>query len=985
MAKESEEITKGLTARKLKDIDGYPCDQNIKVDGITWYKEDSYKGTENHWLYEVFSKATKKQTLKTRGTPDFTITLDKADIIIVIECKGGIDNHSMFENPSDYLKYGFGNPSETEKYAINGALWYASFLKANYDVVAIGVSGQTKAEAKVTSYVWPKGGEISDIALLENGYLDDSIVSIKQYEKDIEVALNRFSATKEAVRKELRRYTLACANFLRSNGIEDNSKAGFVSAVILGLTNHESRLYKDTKIAIDSKRATKSKKMFNDSIGKDAVKLLKNSLYGEGADEYAYDYVRGIWDIDNIPKGKRVSLKKFYEGLLAKDELIMAPKGKDKYFQDGDTVLSCCIYSLYENVIEVIEKYSGIDVMGEFYTTFLRFTKGNAKEKGIVLTPKHITDLFCDIAEYYSDTKLNETTKIIDICCGTGAFLISALNKIKDNIREDNQSEEVRQGRYEAARKNSLIGVERDASMYALAYANMRFHGDGKSNLFNCSSLLVDSFAPVDDSGKTYVDNNQVSLHEALKDFGDIDIGMINPPYSLDKKDKSSGREYPIVQAINELKDKNKKINKKIRELSQKKKEGYEKEIDILNIEIQANKELIKEKEEEFDKSGLREVAIQKGQDELDFVASMLHYLKTGGIGIAILPMSCAGSSGSKLRSELMKYHTLLACMTMPPQLFFDSHVGAATCIMVFKAHVPHNSSKSVFFGIWKDDGFAVIPHNGRKDNGSWDKIRKGWIDQIDGSATKNDVYWVKHKINNSGEALPEAYVKTDFSTINDDIFKDVIRKYSLYRYMDSKASLDRKNTDKIYWLLDNYNEFEKLYSASNSKKARSLSERKWKMFSIKMIIDDIHNGKSYNASDLVVSDTEEYIPYITRTDENNGIALCVEEKGYVGLEKGKAITIGDTTSTIFYQQSDFITGPHIIVIRAEWFNIYTASFLIALLNMEKYRYPVFGRAFSKELIQETLLPLPINSKGKPDYGFMEEYMKSLPYSSNLL
>lgn len=104
-----------------------------------------------------------------------------------------------------------------------------------------------------------------------------------------------------------------------------------------------------------------------------------------------------------------------------------------------------------------------------------------------------------------------------------------------------------------------MIGVERDASMYALAYANMRFHGDGKSNLFNCSSLLVDSFAPVDDSGKTYVDNNQVSLHEALKDFGDIDIGMINPPYSLDKKDKSSGREYPIVQAINELKDKNKK------------------------------------------------------------------------------------------------------------------------------------------------------------------------------------------------------------------------------------------------------------------------------------------------------------------------------------------------------------------------------------------------------------------------------------------
>lgn len=173
---------------------------------------------------------------------------------------------------------------------------------------------------------------------------------------------------------------------------------------------------------------------------------------------------------------------------------------------------------------------------------------------------------------------------------------------------------------------------------------------------------------------------------------------------------------------------------------------------------------------------------------------------------------------------------------------------------------------------------------------------------------------WVKHNINNSGEALPEAYVKTDFSTINDDLFKGVIRKYSLYKYMDSKASLDRKNSDKIYWLLDNYNDFEKQYANPQSGKKASLSERKWEMFPIKKIIDDIHNGKSYNASDLVVSDSEDYIPYVTRTDDNNGISLCVESKEYVGLEKGQVIFIGDTTSTIFFQQSDFITGPNILI-----------------------------------------------------------------------
>lgn len=791
MVSVSEETTKGLTADKLKDIEEYPTTQNVTVDRITWFKEDSYKNTAYHKLYEIFAKASKKQTMRSRGTPDYTVTLDNSEIIVVIECKGSTDDHMICSDPNEYVTHGYGPKEETEKYAVNGALWYASFLKSEYDVVAVGISGQTKAECKVTSFVWPKGGESSDIKLLENDFLDSALVSIKQYEKDIEVVLDRFAATEETVRKELRRYTLDCANFLRSNGIEDNSKAGFVSAVILGLTNKESRLYKDTKGAIEKKRAAKSKKMFTDPIGRDAVKMLKGSLYGEG-NEYDPDFVPGIWDIDNIPRGKRTSLKNFYDVLLGKIELTMAPKGKDKYFADGDTVLSCCIFSLYENVIEVLEKYSGIDVMGEFYTTFLRFTKGNAKEKGIVLTPKHITDLFCDIAEYYYDGKLDENVKIIDTCCGTGAFLISALSRIKNNIQNEFQSEEIKEKRYEKAQRESLIGVERDASMYALAYANMRFHGDGKSNLFNCSSLLIDSYAPVDESGKTYIETGKVALCEALKSFGNIDIGMINPPYSMDKKDNSSTQEYPIVKQINELLDKNKKLNKKLKDI-RKKNDGkdYSEEISVCEQEISVNEIEIAKLENEFTTSGMREVAIQKGQDELDFIASMLHYLKVGGIGIAIVPMSCAGNSGSKLRAELLKYHTLLACMTMPTQLFFDSHVGTVTCIMVFKAHIPHDSSKSVFFGRWIDDGFKVVPHNGRLDTGKWREIKQEWLNQMDGMADKDETLWLRRRITREDEALPEAYIKTDYSKLTDSDFEKTLKKYALYKYMEENGLLE--------------------------------------------------------------------------------------------------------------------------------------------------------------------------------------------------
>lgn len=83
MTNASEETTKGLTVAKLKSIDNYPEDQNTKVNGVTWFKEDSYKSSEYNWLCKIFSKATKKQTMRTKGTPDFIITLDDSDIILV--------------------------------------------------------------------------------------------------------------------------------------------------------------------------------------------------------------------------------------------------------------------------------------------------------------------------------------------------------------------------------------------------------------------------------------------------------------------------------------------------------------------------------------------------------------------------------------------------------------------------------------------------------------------------------------------------------------------------------------------------------------------------------------------------------------------------------------------------------------------------------------------------------------------------------------
>ena len=192
---------------------------------------------------------------------------------------------------------------------------------------------------------------------------------------------------------------------------------------------------------------------------------------------------------------------------------------------------------------------------------------------------------------------------------------------------------------------------------------------------------------------------------------------------------------------------------------------------------------------------------------------------------------------------------------------------------------------------------------------------------------------------------------------------------------------------EKACWYLDNIDQedFERQFAKCYRKKEIKIRDREWAFFKLEDILDSINNGKSYNASDLILAaEGDDYIGYVTRTDENNGISFFAEHLDYPGLEEGNAITIGDTTATVFYQEHPFITGPHIIVIRAKWLNVYTAAFLITILNQEKYRYPVFGRPFSKDLIKKTQVYLPCKNDGSPDYQFMEDYIKSLPFSSKI-
>ncbi len=167
------------------------------------------------------------------------------------------------------------------------------------------------------------------------------------------------------------------------------------------------------------------------------------------------------------------------------------------------------------------------------------------------------------------------------------------------------------------------------------------------------------------------------------------------------------------------------------------------------------------------------------------------------------------------------------------------------------------------------------------------------------------------------------------------------------------------------------------------------LNTKEWKWFRIGDYFDKPYKATAYNAIELITCPkaNKDSIAYITRTDANNGCKDYVINEGFTDIESGNAITIGDTTATIYYQENDFICGDHMVVLRSSLLNKYVGLFITSLLNKERFRYN-YGRAFNKGILSDTKLKLPAtkNAKGEyePDWQWMEDYIKGLPYSRNI-
>ena len=434
----NEKITDALVLTLLRAanyVDGAfnSIDESVHV----WAKKSS-----NDAIDTLLATASKRGG-GNRGYPEYIVYDSAQSIVIVIEDKPATKYHIH----SDMF-------SKVDQYAVNGALWYASKLSASFDVIAIGVSGNDIKTLLIDTYIWRKGAEtFSNLDIHEikniNAYRN-VVAGVSRNIRDIDELSYLNSKAREI------------NEFMRNHlGVMEHKRLYVLGAILFALEDPSFKMSYST---------------FNNN--KDLSQYLYHTIERKTKNSGLKDPTIIQREIKPVLESLGESEKEGSKDLYPNGTLL-------KLIVDVDTLL----YGYYKN--------SEIDLISMFFNVFLSYSTSGGSDLGIVLTPSHITSLFCELAA------IDKNAKILDPCAGTGGFLTAAWKK----IALDNQHTHVEK---EYFRKNNLFGVEKESSIYTIAALNMFINKDGRSNLYN-----ADCF----------------SIKNKLKQL-DCNVGFINPPYS---------------------------------------------------------------------------------------------------------------------------------------------------------------------------------------------------------------------------------------------------------------------------------------------------------------------------------------------------------------------------------------------------------------------------------------------------------------------
>ena len=419
-----------------------------------------YQHTEIIALNEALKTASKSQTGE-KGMPDFIAVVK--GFYLVIEDKA--DQSKLC------LRDENGNISQTIKatreFAVNGAVFYARRILdsiGDAKIFAFGNAGDAKHHALKPVYIdSEKLIELDEIETFENFSHDniENYYRVNVQKETLPEAVERVNLNKKAaeLHEHLRNY----------GSLGETEKPLVVSAILLAL-REKNNGFSINQLTGDEERT-------------DGEKI--------------YDYL--VSSLKRAKVSPQVKLQKVLNQFtLIKDRPILNAKHHDLEDKTPLRYFTEYINDHIYNALNFTSTHE--DYLGMFYGEFVRYSGGDGQSLGVVLTPPHITELFCELLNLKPDDV------IFDPCCGTGGFLIAGMHRMLASAESESQRRHIK--------AKQIYGIELRDDMFSIATTNMILRGDGQSNL-TCENFFAKN--PAD-----------------LQLLG-ITAGFMNPPYSQAK------------------------------------------------------------------------------------------------------------------------------------------------------------------------------------------------------------------------------------------------------------------------------------------------------------------------------------------------------------------------------------------------------------------------------------------------------------------
>lgn len=151
-----------------------------------------------------------------------------------------------------------------------------------------------------------------------------------------------------------------------------------------------------------------------------------------------------------------------------------------------------------------------------------------------------------------------------------------------------------------------------------------------------------------------------------------------------------------------------------------------------------------------------------------------------------------------------------------------------------------------------------------------------------------------------------------------------------------------------------------------------ALTDREWKEFRICDIFT-IGAGKRLTKSDMTSGDK----PFIGATDSNNGITEFVSNSNISEDCNVLGVNYNGSVVENFYHPYTCIFSDDVKRFKTKQVegNKYIYLFMKTIILQQQSKY-AYGYKFNEKRMQKQPLLLPVTDDSKPDYAFMEQYIR---------